>query len=233
MKRLSGQILLFSILFAVFIMGPAVLGSPFGPYPLMKMGDFVDLFTPLVLIPLYWVLFRLSPEEPPGSRETLLFLVLAAFWVIGQGMHLAANSIGHLLEHLKGTDIHTLTTFYDEVLSHYLWHFGMVGLSALLLYRQWRHPFAGEPAGQGLVTAAGVIHGFTYFTMIVEARTVPMGVPFAVVVAILTLIWGRKKLRQRPLLAFFTVAFVVATVFFAGWAIYWGGLPEFSAVGII
>ncbi len=59
-------------------------------------------------------------------------------------MHLAANSISHLMEEMKHSDAYTLTHFYDEVLSHSLWHVGIVGLSALLLYRQWRNPFPGR-----------------------------------------------------------------------------------------
>ena len=34
-------------------------------------------------------------------------------------------------------------------------------------------------------------------------------------------------------LTFFFTAFVVATVLFLAWGIRWGGLPEFSEVGII
>ncbi len=47
------------------------------------------------------------------------------------------------------------------------------------------------------------------------------------------LVWGRGKLRQQPILAFFFVAYVVAILFFLRWGLYWGGLPEFSKVGII
>ena len=57
-----------------------------------------------------------------------------------------------------------------------------------------------------------------------------LGVPFAILITIFTLAWGRKKLRQQPLLIFFFVAYLVATILFAGWAIYWGGLPEFGKV---
>lgn len=233
MKRLSHLTLLFSILFAVLIISPAFLNRQFGPYPLMKVGDVIDLFTPLILIPLYWVLFQVSEEKTPSPAETIVFLVLAAFWVEGQGMHLSANSIGHLLKEMKGSDVYILTSFYDEFLSHYLWHFGLVGLSALVIYRQWRHPFVGERSGLGLESLAGFIHGFNYFVTVVEARTAPLGVPFAILVTIFTLVWGREKLRQQPLLAFFFVAYLVATILFAVWAIYWGGLPEFSKVGII
>lgn len=233
MSRLSRFTLIFSILFAVFIISPSLFNKQFGPYPLMKTGDVIDIFTPLILIPLYWVLFQVSPEKTLSPGESLVFLVLATLWVAGQGMHLTANSIGHLLKEMKGNDVYTLTSFYDEVLSHYFWHFGLVGLSALLIYRQWQHPFVGKQTRLRLEILAGFIYGFTYFVAVIEAATVPLGVPFAVLVTTFALVWGRKKLREQPLLAFFFVAYLVATILFAGWAVYWGGLPEFSAVGII
>lgn len=233
MKRISHLVLLFAVLFAVLIVGPGLLNRQFGPYPLIKTGDVLDLFAPLILIPLYWALFQVNGERNPSRGQVALFLILAACWVEGQGMHLAANSIGHLLDEMKGSDVYTLTLFYDEVLSHYLWHSAIVGLSALILYRQWKNPFAGEYSGLGLQIAAGVVHGFNYFLTIVEGATGPLGVPFAALVTIMVLVWGRKRLRQQPLLTFFFAAYLVATLFFAGWAIYWGGLPEFSQVGII
>lgn len=62
MNRLSRIALLFSVLFAVFIISPALLSKQFGPYPLMRTGDIVDIFTPLILIPIYWILFQLATE---------------------------------------------------------------------------------------------------------------------------------------------------------------------------
>jgi hypothetical protein len=49
----------------------------------MKIGDVFDIFTPLVLIPLYWLLFRLDINKTPSLEENLIFMVLAAFWVAG------------------------------------------------------------------------------------------------------------------------------------------------------
>jgi hypothetical protein len=162
----------------------------------------------------------------------ILFLVLAALWTMGQGMHLVGNSIGHLLEGSTG-DVYDLTHFYDEVLSHYLWHFAIIGLWALLVFRQWQHPFTGEPGGQRIAVAAGALHGFNFFLTIVEGATVPMGLPFAILAALIGLLAGRTRRNHRPLLLFFTVAAVVASLFFIGWGIYYGGWPEFSEVGII
>jgi hypothetical protein len=233
MKRLSVLILIFSVAFLVFFFGPPFLSKEFGPYPLMKTGDFFDLFTPLVLVPLYWAIYRLDGSRPIGLKGSVVFMVFVAFWVLGQGMHLAANSIGHLLESMKGTDVYDLTRFYDEVLSHYLWHFGICALSATLIYRQWRNPLAeGRPVRWALITA-GLIYGFAYFGLVIEGATTPMGVPFAVLATLVILIWGRKNLGQRPVLTFFLVAYLLATLLFLIWGIYWQGLPEFSEVGII
>ena len=233
MKRLSLFALIFSIAFAVFFIGPPLLSRQFGSYPLMKIGDVFDIFTPLILMPLYWLLFRLDADRAPSLKENLIFLLLVALWVEGQGMHLSANSIGHLLGGMEGSDTYNLAHFYDEVLSHYLWHFGLAGLSALIIFRQWRSPFTEGQAVSWLPILAGIIHGFTLFVIVIEGGTAPLGVPFVILVTLLGLIWGRKRFSQQPLLLFFFIACLVATVFFAGWGVYWGGLPEFSEVGII
>ncbi len=233
MKRLPVFILVFAVAFTVLFMAPPFLTGQFGLYPLMKVGDLSDIFTPLILIPLYWRLFRLETDKSPGFKENLVFLLVAALWVEGQGMHLAANSIGHLLKGTEGSDFYQLAYFYDEVLSHYLWHFGIAGLAALVIYRQWRNPFAeGQPVSW-LTILAGVIHGFTFFVIVVEGTTTPLGVPFAVLLTLFGLIWGRKKFRRQPLLLFFFITGAVATLLFVVWGIYWHGLPEFSKVGII
>ncbi|MDJ0574759.1 MAG: hypothetical protein QNJ65_06280 [Xenococcaceae cyanobacterium MO_234.B1] len=87
MQRLARLTLIFAILFAVLIIAPAFLSARFAPYPLMKNGDVLDLLTPLVLIPLYWLLFQIQPIRPPSQKEVLIFLIFAVLWVQGQGMH--------------------------------------------------------------------------------------------------------------------------------------------------
>jgi len=233
MKRLSLFSLIFSIAFAVFFISPPLLSKQFGAYPLMKIGDVFDIFTPLILMPLYWLLFRLDANKAPSLTENLVFLLFVAFWVEGQGMHLSANSVGHFLEDMTGSDIYNLSNFYDEVLSHYLWHFGIVGLSALVIFRQWRNPFTEGQAVSWLPILAGIIHGFSLFVIVIEGGTTPLGVPFVILVTLLGLIWGWRRFSQQPLLLFFFVACLVATVLFAGWGVYWRGMPEFSEVGII
>lgn len=233
MQRLINLIFLFTISFALLIIAPAFLSDRFLFYPLMKNGDILDLFTPLILIPLYWLLFQINSQNPPNQTEMLLFLFFATLWVQGQGMHLAANSIGHQIQPNSAQEVQQLTNFYDETLSHYLWHLGLVGLSALLIYRQWHNPFIKQSSGLKLEITAGIIHGFNYFIDIIESATTILGIPFAIGVVLFVVIWGRQFLRQQPIMTFFFVSYSIACLFFLGWGLYWGGFPEFSQVGII
>jgi len=137
MNRLPRLILLFSILFLLFLILPAFLWNNCRIITLMSQGDALDILTPLVLLPLYWLLFWYASGEKVRLVGSLVFVLLAGLWAEGQGMHLSANSIGHLLNKIDG-NAYILTVFYDEVLSHYLWHLGIFGLAALLIFVEWR-----------------------------------------------------------------------------------------------
>ncbi len=232
-RRLSTFALLFSILFAIFVLGPPFLGFNFGPYPLMKVADVMDLLTPLLVLPFYWLLFRVSAGRSATTEENVAFMVLVGFFALGQGTHLAANSIGHLTEGLTGTDVFRLTAFYDETLSHYLWHFGVIGLSVLLMYRQWKNPVSDSPNVYAASVVAGALYGFTFFAMVIEGATWPMGLPLAVIAAILGAIWIGRRRARHPVIVTFLTGYSFALVLFAVWAIWQHGLPEFSKVGII
>jgi hypothetical protein len=225
---------IFSMALAIFVLGPPFLGYQFTPYPLMHVADVFDLFTPLVLIPLYWLLFQRSGNIPASNRENLIFMVFAGFWVLGQGMHLSANSIDNLLN-LKGVesgDVYSLTYFYDETLGHYLWHFGVIGLSALLIYRQWRNsPSTGKVVTWSNIMA-GIVYGFVFFAMVNEGTTVPMGLPFTVLAIILILAGSRKSLKQ-PLTLMFLTGYCFALILFAIWGIWHQGFPGFFDSGFI
>lgn len=143
------------------------------------------------------------------------------------------NSIGHWLKSAEGSSAQVLAGFYDEALSHYRWHAGVMGLSALIIFRQWKHPFAMGPTILWVPGIAGIIYGFAYFALVIEGGTYPLGLPFALLVSLFILLWRRKNLRQQPVLAFFLAAHLAALSFFAIWAALWGGLPQFSETGII
>ncbi len=239
-NRISYITLLLAISSLVFLLLLVFLRFGFQPYPLVSYQDVFDLLTPLVLIPIYWLLFKFASGEDSCLSEEIAFIVLTVFWVQGQGMHLSANSINNLIETLaksqvidiKPTDIYRLTYFFDEHLSHYLWHIGLLGLAALLIYREWKRP-AEKSNTWWAAILAGIIYGFTYFCIFLEGKNVVMGLPFAILVVAFTLISERSRLAQRPLLTFFFISFLFACLLFTGWGLYWGGFPEFSDVGLI
>jgi hypothetical protein len=240
MKRLSLLTLVFAVLSLVFFLLLIFFRIPFILNPLMSYQDALDILTPLVLIPVYWLLFKYAVSKESYPLEEIAFMVLAAIWVQGQGLHLSANSINNLAEGLAkkqviditATSIYQLTYFYDEHLSHVIWHIGILGLAALLIYREWRQP-AGIPTIWWATALAGLIYGFTYFCIFIEGQTVVLGLPFSIIITLLTLVWGRKRLAQQPILAFLFITCLVALVLFAGWGLYWRGFPQFTDVGLI
>ena len=231
-ERLSALLLLFAVLSLVFFILLVFLRIPLPINPSVSFQDAFDVLTPLVLIPLYWILFRYAASDPPGLVEELAFIGFAAFWIEGQGMHLSANSISNLMEafakgqliDLDSNGIFNLAHFYDEYLGHYLWHVGVLGLAGLLIVREWRDP-AWLPTAWSLVIPAGVIYGFLLFAITDEGNTVWLGLPFSILVVLFGLLKGRRELGDRPVLAFFLASCIVAALLYTGWGLYWGGFP--------
>jgi hypothetical protein len=229
MKRLSLLTLIFAILSLTFFLLLVFLRIPFPLYPLMSIQDAIDIFTSLVLISIYWLMFKNIRQTQASLGSEIFFMVMSAFWAAGQGMHLSANSINNLIGNLAknlvvdvtATDLYHLTYFYDEYLSHYLWHIGVVGLAVLLIYNAWRYP-SSEKTDWRLVAPAGLIYGFTCFCFFLEGNTLIVGLPFVTIVAFLVLLRGRAKLVQQPVLAFFFVSCLFAFLLFIGWRLYWG-----------
>jgi hypothetical protein len=239
MKNISFLTLVLSILSLLLFIMLVFLRTPFLLYPLMSYQDVFDILTPLVLIPIYWLLFRCSSSRSELAGE-IIFMILASLWIQGQGMHLAANSINNLISGLADkqlidkipNDVVRLTYFFDEILSHYLWHLGVVSLAVLMIYREWRYP-AGQKTVWWAAIAGGLLYGFTLFTIFLEGQTIIIGIPFVCLIVLFSFIWGRNHLGLKPVLAFFFVSCLVAALFFAVWGLYWGGFPQFSEVGLI
>lgn len=238
MKRQSVLTLGFALLSLIFILLLIFLRIPFPLYPLMSVQDAIDILTPLVLLPIYWLMYRNISSHRTGLGSEIFFIVMAAFWAAGQGMHLSANSINNLIGNLAkeqvidvtATDIYHLTYFYDEYLSHFLWHIGVVGLAVLLIYNAWRNP-SSEKTDWRLIAPAGFLYGFTCFCFFLEGNTLVIGLPFVTIVSLLVVIWGREKLAQQPILAFFFVSCLIAFLLFVGWRLYWGSfIPIMEAI---
>ena len=230
MRKDSVLALTFAVAFIVLFLAPPFLPYTFSPYPLINWADVVDLATPLLLIPLYWLLF-IASGAAMGGRVMIAFLVLAAAFVEGHGIHLAANAIGHLLRDQAGP-ARDLTEFWDESFSHYLWHGAVLGLSGLALISSERTS-SGRAGIDPMAIAAAVIYGFALFLIGDEGGTGPMVILFAA--AFLAGSWVvRERVLASPVLTMFAGGYALALVLFGIWFVYWGGrLPQFSEIGLI
>jgi hypothetical protein len=240
MKRLSTLSILFAVTSLAFFVLITFLKAPFFLYSLMSTQDAVDILTPLVMIPIYGALFWIAGKTTPGQAGIVAFLVLVGLWVEGQGVHLSANSINTLASSaalrpvvdISKTPLYELVYFFDEHLGHILWHLGVVGLVALMVFREWRSP-SGQSTAWWAAILAGIVYGFNCFCIFIEGQTAALGLPFVAAVVLWTLVWGRRELSQRPVQAFFFISCLFALVLFAVWFLMNGGLPQFTEVGLI
>ena len=229
-RRSAILALAFAVAFLVLFLAPPFLPYRFDPYPLINWADVVDLLTPLVLLPLYWLLLA-DAEVQLTPAWVILFVVLLAAWADAHGVHLAANAIGHLMRQQPGP-ARDLTEFWDEKFGHYYWHGAALGLSALILLRHARAPVPTRRRSWAGVVAA-VIYALALFLIGDEGGTAILMVPFAVVVTLAC--WPlRQRLLASPVVAMFALGNALALLLFAGWFVYWGGrLPQFSDLGLI
>ncbi|HEX8941370.1 MAG TPA: hypothetical protein VF763_14545 [Candidatus Limnocylindrales bacterium] len=236
MARSDRVALVYAVAFVGFLVLPAAFRTQApAPFPAgFYWQEVIDLFTPLVLIPLGWYLCALDDERIPGTRlQRLLFLVLAALWVEGQGMHLAANSIGRPWEHLA-VPTGALAHYYDEVLSHYLWHVGILGVWGLAIGRSLAAPTAeGRPTRVAGIAGA-IVLGVAWWMVLIESGTAPLDIPLTIIGVALVAVAGRRRLASRPIAAILGGAGALTLLLVAGWAVCWGGrLPQFTEVGLL
>jgi hypothetical protein len=180
-------------------------------------GDWVDLFTPFAVIAA-WALV-LGRRVP--AIALVVALVGAILYVDGHGIHLAANSIGH--EELTG-DAKDVTHFWDEEWGHLEWHFGLFALVGALCLAERRRPVQVD---RRLGVLSALLLGWTFFTSTVEGGTwwlelaaTAVFVPWAVS-------------ARRPLLSACAGAFALCALLIGIWAVWHGGVPQFSEVDLL
>jgi hypothetical protein len=234
--QLPAALLAYAVALAAFLLVPPFLKASVGPPQAFTLQEAADLLTPLVVIPLAWLVFDLSGGL--GRRGIAAFLVIVALWVEGQGIHLAANAIGDAFPHdgaqaFYATVPGDLDLWLDETLSHWMWHVAWVALSVLVLAAATR---AGAPlVGRASLRAAvaGLVHGATFFLVSVEGVTTLVGIPASALILAWSLLEARHGRARQPVVTFFLVAMIVTLLGYLGWAAlnHWT-LPEFSKVGL-
>jgi hypothetical protein len=232
-RRLPVALLAYAGALAMFLLIPPRLHGPVGPPIGFTLQEAVDLFTPIVVLPLaWWVLECLGGLS---RREQLVFLVIAIVWVEGQAIHLATNAIGDVFsagaarDTFNATPAGDLDHWFDEGLGHWLWHLAWAALSVLILWRATARRHWPTTAG-ALSLVAGVIQGVTFFFVTVEGETTLLGIPLS----LLLVAWTARETRAgstNPVFRFFLVSSAVTLLAYVAWAGANGGqLAEPCAV---
>jgi hypothetical protein len=202
----------FAAAFAVFQHVPSAFGDA---------GDYVDLATPFAVVGTTALALASLRAAPAALALALLAGVL---YIDGHGIHLAANSIGH--EELTG-EAEDVTHFWDETFGHFWWHLGwMLLIGAIGAAEAFGRAARGvRPRSVWAAGATILLLGVTLFTSTVEGGTWWLALGAAAVIVV----WA--ALAPRPLLATLAGAFLLAALLIAIWAIWQGGMPQFSEVG--
>jgi hypothetical protein len=181
-------------------------------------GDWIDLATPFAVVGATAVL--LAALRPPATTLSVAF-VAALLYVDGHGIHLAANSIAG--ESPTG-EAERVAHFWDERFSHVEWHLGWIGLLGALCLAERTGP---APLRVRVQLATALLLGFTLFTNTVEGGTWWLELGAAVFFAA----WAARE--RRPLLVTTAGALAVGAALIGAWAVWQGGVPEFSEAGLI
>jgi hypothetical protein len=180
-----------------------------------EAADWIDLATPFAVVGASALLFR------RGAPALVLFTVVVGvlLYVSGHGIHLAANSIDY--ERLTG-DARDAAHFWDEEWGHVQWHLGwFVLIFGFCLAEQARPVTVERPLG----ALAALLLAATLFTSTVEGGTWWLELAATSVFVP----WALRA--RRPLLSAFAAAFALCALAIGGWALWHGGVPEFSDLG--
>jgi hypothetical protein len=178
-------------------------------------ADWIDLATPFAVIGASALL--LGQRAP--ALVVFIVVIGAVLYVSGHGIHLAANSIDY--ERLTG-DARDVAYFWDEQWSHIQWHLGWFVLILGFCLAERERPVSVEPA---LGAASALLLSATLFTNTVEGGTWWL----EVAATALFVPWALRA--RRPLLTAFGAAFGLCAIAIGGWALWYGGVPEFSDLG--
>lgn len=238
----------FALSHAIFVLGPPLLLQAAGPSLELRaglgMGETFDLFAPVVLALFYYGLFiRVTAWATRGALlASVPFLLALVVMVEGHGMHLAANAISHFVSQADGSPAFATAYFYDEVLSHYLWHGGSLALAVILMGQSWRGGMLSRPGSLGTramsaaaLGFAAIVYGLTVAIMAIEGQTVLLNLPAAVLISVVygALRWRCGQVSDALVLRFFAVGYAVAATALVAWGVYFGGFPQFSELGFI
>ena len=216
----------------VFLLLPSQLQGDVGTVHGFTWQEAFDLLTPVAVVPPLWLAFERAAPMTPRTRA--LVLAIAAVWIAAQGLHLGTNAIGDLFdagaprEAFYATPPGALDHWFDEVLSHWLWHIAWAALLLALVVLARRAPVDSLPRdgrADGVAAFGGVIHGLTWVAVTIEGSTTMLGIPTAAVLLLLAAPLLRRSSATRPVAVFFIASGLVALGLYAIYVAIYGWPP--------
>ena len=159
----------------------------------------------------------LALRAPP--RALAVAFVGAILYVDGHGIHLSANAINN---HPSSGDAARSAHFWDEQFGHVWWHLGWFVLLGALALAESERRVTLSPRQTGAVV---FLLGATFFTNTVE------GGDWWLELAATALFCTWAVAARRTLLTAFAGAFALGAALIGIWALWHGGLPQFSELG--
>jgi hypothetical protein len=215
-----------------FDVAPVLIKAPF-LRPGLTVGDAIEVVGVFVFLALF---LRSNRIAGTGRRGLAAAALAGAAFALGHGIHVAANSIHDLSSRNGVGDPTGLIDFWDEHVGHYLIDAARVLFSATLLGSKGSPDGSGSRGDLALALVGGAAYGFTTFASSVEGQTVPLVLPFYLLVAV-WLAASRRRFaataESRTIGRFFTGAAATALLLFLIWGIWQHGFPEFTSAGLI
>jgi len=231
-RDVARALLVFAVAAALFLLLPSQLMGDVGTVHGFTWQEAFDLLTPIaVILPLWLAFDRVQPFTP---RSSLLVLGIASVWIAAQGLHLGTNAIGDLFdpgaprEAFYATPPGALDLWFDEVLSHWLWHIAWVALLLTLVgfaYRVPPAPIATDRQADLVAGAGGLIHGVTWVAVTIEGSTTFLGIPAAAVLLVLAFGLRGRSPAVRPVGVFLLLSGAVALALYAIYVAIYGWPP--------
>jgi hypothetical protein len=176
------------------------------------LGEWVDLLTPFVVIaPAALLIGR-------GASMRVLVVAIAGglLYVDGHGIHLAANAIND--EGPTG-DAQDVAHFWDEEWGHLEWHLGWFLLIGAICLARTERPW--------LPGVCAALLGWTIFVSTVE------GGSWWLALAATAVFVPWAFVSRRPFVVTAAASFGLAALLIGIWAVWQGGVPQFTDVGYL
>lgn len=156
--RLIWLLLLLSFALFFFVVLPIIINLPYVNYPWLNAGDIWKLLDPMFTLPLFYLIWKQSPASetftgsihmgtthlPIYSILDVIFIVCAAVYVEGHGLHTAAAMFKDPLKFLITSQPASAITYpilketydylrddWEHIYSHYIYLAGAIAMSVL------------------------------------------------------------------------------------------------------